>query len=59
MKRYIKPNTLTVAVELQQMIADSLPTEGSTNQNLSKEGFFYEEEHPENMEYKAWNLWQD
>ena len=60
MKRYIKPNTLAVRMELQQMIADSLPEGGTTNQNLGKEtGVFFEEERQENMEYKVWNLWED
>ena len=64
MKRYIKPNTDITTVELQQIMAGSLP-KGTTgvndeNQVLGKGfDFFTEEETAEKNEYGVYSLWED
>lgn len=45
--KYIKPETKTIKVELQQMIADSIPTNGNGNLDEAEArgfGFFEEED---------------
>ncbi len=62
---YIKPETKTIKVELQQMIADSLPTGDTyTNPNQSDAhifDFFMEEEEevPGKSDDEDWEDWEE
>lgn len=44
MKTYIKPETTTIKVELQQMIADSLPEQTGSVTEWGARSFSFEEE---------------
>ena len=60
---YIKPETKTIKVELQQMIADSLPTVGEIENPLARENsfdfFMEEEETPQKSDDEDWEDWED
>ena len=64
--KYIKPETKTIKVELQQMIAESLPT-GTTYTNPASsdaKGFDFfsfeeEEEAPGKSDDEDWEDWED
>lgn len=60
---YIKPETKTIKVELQQMIADSLPNVGEIENPLARENsfdfFMEEEEAPGKSDDEDWEDWED
>ena len=60
---YIKPETKTIKVELQQMIADSLPTVGEIENPLARENnfdfFMEEEETPGKSDDEDWEDWEE
>ena len=62
--KYIKPETKTIKVELQQMIAESLPTGTTYTDPASSDAkgfdfFFEEEEAPGKSDDEDWEDWED
>ena len=61
---YIKPETKTIKVELQQMIAESLPTgttytDPGSSDARSFDFFMEEEETPGKSDDEDWEDWED
>lgn len=60
---YIKPETKIIKVELQHMIADSLPQVGEIENPLARENnfdfFMEEEEVPGKSDDEDWEDWEE
>ena len=62
--KYIKPETKTIKVELQQMIAESLPTGDTYTDPASSDAkgfdfFMEEEEVPGKSDDEDWEDWEE